>query len=256
MSSSRTDRFGILAIVIAIVVSTWAFGFADNIFSTVQTGFDEIDDNLISENYFIPKTTPVVDSMIKENTIPVSTPSILNESTMITPKEKTELSESSSPKSEKSVSQSYDEIDQIVREESLEDKVKRLEEQTFILSGDGSGYEGAVNLSKYARLKFELNPVLGTELDEFDIKRGTLNLGGYIFVIGGGTVILEQDIISIHVEHDDHRDPYLDITGTVNGSLLNGEHLNISFENQLLGLTQDDQTPIHLSLELTMDIQN
>ncbi|MCA9827844.1 MAG: hypothetical protein KC444_05565 [Nitrosopumilus sp.] len=111
-------------------------------------------------------------------------------------------------------------------------------------------------MSEHTRLDFELNPVSGTKLDEFNIKSGTLNVGGHTFVIDGGSVILDQDTISISIEHDDHRDPYLDMTGTVVGSIINDEDLAISFENQLLRLTKEDQTPLHLSLKLVMKIKD
>lgn len=39
---TRTDKFGLLSIVITVVASVWLFGFADDVFSVFQDGSDEI----------------------------------------------------------------------------------------------------------------------------------------------------------------------------------------------------------------------
>ncbi|WP_179372634.1 hypothetical protein [Nitrosopumilus ureiphilus] len=251
---TRTDKFGLLAIVIGIVSSVWIFGFADDVFSVFQAGSDEISDVLFYENFLEQRESSIAENVLQENILLPPSQPVLSEPTPSNSKKKPESIQSVP---EESIIQHVEnEIKQVEPKMSLEKKIMQLEKQTFILSGDGSGYEGAVHLSEHARLNFELNPVSGTKLDEFNIKSGTLIVGGHTFVIGGGSVILDQGIISISIEHDDHRDPYLDMTGTVQGSIINDEDLAISFENQLLGLTKEDQTPIHLSLELTMKIKD
>lgn len=253
---TRTDDFGILAIVITIVSGVWLFGFADDVFSVFQTNFDEIPDRLFYENSNEQKESNIIKDTAKQNTVPISPQSVLDESKSSNSEKKPEYSESISSLPEKPIQYDENERKQVNPDVSFGKKIQQLEKRIFILSGDGSGYEGAAHLSESARLNFKLNPVSGTDLGEFNIKSGTIRIGGHTFVIGGGSVILDQDKISISVEHDDHRDPYLDMIGTVNGSILNDESLIISFENQLLGLTKEDQTPIHLSLELMMKLQD
>ena len=51
-------------------------------------------------------------------------------------------------------------------------------------------------------------------------------------------------------------DPYLDMTGTVIGSILDDKSVSIIFDNQLLGLMPEDPTPMHISLELGMEPLN
>ncbi|MGY5149373.1 MAG: hypothetical protein ACW9W3_04845 [Candidatus Nitrosopumilus sp. bin_68KS] len=251
---TRTDKFGLLAIVIGIVSSVWIFGFADNVFSALQAGSDEISDVLFNENSLEQRELSIIEEILQENIAPPPSQPVLSEPTLSNSKKKSE-SIQSIPE-EPIIQHVENEIKHVEPKVSLEKKIIQLEKQTFILSGDGSGYEGAAHLSEHARLNFELNPVSGTKLDEFKIKSGTLNVGGHTFVIGGGSVILDKGIISISIKHDDHRDPYLDMTGTVQGSIINNEDPVISFENQLLGLTKEDKTPIHLSLELTMKIKD
>lgn len=96
------------------------------------------------------------------------------------------------------------ETKQVKTELSLEDKIELLEEKVFILSGDGSGYEGAAHLAESARLKFELTPIPGTDLEEFKIQTGILRIGGLSFGIDGGLLILKEDVVSLTVEHNNH----------------------------------------------------
>ena len=247
MSRTRSDDFGILAIVIGIVSSMWLFGLADNVVSTLQT---EFDDELFQKHIENTKKPQIIDDIIQENTISVSPQPVLNKPVLSEAKEKIISSELviTTPK------------EQIIKTEQntkefLRDKINQLEQQAFTLSGEGSSYEGAVQLSKFAKMNLYLNPVLGTKLSEFEIRRGTLNVGDHTFVIKGGQVLLEANTITVNIEHDDHRDPYLNMVGTVNGSILDDKTLFVVFENQLLGLTKEDQTPIHLSLELKMEVQ-
>lgn len=251
---TRTDKFGLLSIVIGIVSSVWVFGFADDVFSAFQSGSDEISDVLFYENSLEQRESSIVEDVLQENIASPPSQPVSSEPTSSNSEKKPESIQSIP---EESIIQHVEkEIKQVKPKVSLEKKIKQLEKKTFILSGDGSGYEGAAHLSEHARLNFELNPVSGKKLDEFNIKRGTLNVGGHTFVIGGGSVILDKGIISVSIEHDDHRDPYLDMTGTVHGSIINDEDLAISFDNQLLRLTKEDPTPLHLSLELTMKIKD
>lgn len=248
MSSSRTDRFGILAIVIAVVSGVWLFGLADDVFSAFQVEFSDDLFQKYSEN---TKKSQTIDDVIQENTVLVSPQHVLNKPALSEVTEKIISSEPVTTVPKKPIMKAEQNV-----KESLGDKIKRLEQQAFVLSGDGSGYEGAAHLSEITKMNLYLDPVLGTKLGEFDIRRGTLNVGGYTFVIGGGQVILESNTISVNIEHDDHRDPYLNMVGTINGSILDEKTLVVVFENQLLKLTKDDQTPIHLSLDLNMEIQN
>ena len=248
MSSSRIDRFGILAIVIAVISSVWLFGLADDVFSAFQV---EYADNLFQKHSENTKKSETIDEIIQENTVLVSPQPVLNKHELSEVTEKIISSEPVTTAPKKQIMK----VEQNAKE-SLRDKIKRLEQQAFVLSGDGSGYEGAAHLSKSAKMNLYLDPVLGTELGEFNIRHGTLNVGGHTFVIGGGQVILESNTISVNIEHDDHRDPYLNMVGTINSSILDDKTLVVVFENQLLKLTKDDQTPIHLSLDLNMKVQN
>jgi len=182
-------------------------------FSVFQAGSDEISDVLFYENFLEQRELSIAEDILQENTVPLLSQSVLSEST---PSNSVKKPESIRSVPEESIIQRVEnEIKQV--EPSLTwEKIKQLEKQTFILSDDGCSYEGAAHLSEHKRLNFELNPVSGTKLDEFNIKSGTLNVGGHTFV-ESGSVILNQDTISISIKHDDHRDPYLDMTGTVRG---------------------------------------
>ncbi|MCV0401368.1 MAG: hypothetical protein K5777_05260 [Nitrosopumilus sp.] len=249
MSNTRTDNFGILAVVVGIVSSMWLFGLADDVYSAFQIEFDRLDDDLFQKNAENTKKIQIIDDVIQKNT--ESPRPVLNKPALSEAKENIISSEPVTTAPKKAMVKTEQNA-----KESLSDKIKRLEQQSFTLSGDGSGYEGAAHLSEFASMHLYLNPVLGTELGEFDIRRGTLNVGGYTFVIGGGQVILESNNISVNIERDDHRDPYLNMVGTISGSILDEKTLVAIFENQSLGLTNADQTPINLSLELKMEIQN
>lgn len=248
---TRTDNFGIIAIVVSIVSGVWIFGFADDVFSSFQKGFDDVSHEAFYVNSNEPKESGVIEDDIQVSSVtephePVSNKPIPNS------KAKPENSESVTPVIEKPTTEKHEKK---IKQVSLDEKIEQLEEQTFVLFGDGSGYEGASHLSERAELDLELKSVSGTQLEEFDIKSGTLEIGGHTFTIEGGSVTLTQDVISLSIAHVDHRDPYLDMTGTVNGSILNDKSLSITFENQLLGLMEADPTPIHLSLELTMEVK-
>lgn len=251
---TKVDNFGLLAIVISVISGIWLFGFADDVFSVFENNSDSVSESVFyetsdkqEESHIVKPDTQTNSSLSPQTTVhsPISLDS----------EKKTEPSEPT-PITENKLKQKNEEITRQTESRiSTEKRILQLEKQTFILFGEGSGYEGAVHLSKHVRLNFELNPISGTNLEQFDIEKGTINLGGYTFMIEGGTVTLDQDVISLSVEHDDHRDPYLDMTGIVHGSILSGKSLDITFEDQLLGLTKEDQTPVHLNLELTMKIK-
>lgn len=249
---TKTDNFGLLALVISVVSGIWLFGFADDVFSVFQNNSDNVSESIFYENSD-KQEQPSVETVTQTNSLPLTDPAENKELSEL--EKKTKPTEPTSPSENKLKEKNESITRQTEPKISPEKRILQLEKQTFALFGEGSGYEGAAHLSEHARLNFELNPVLGTKLEQFDIEKGTLSIGGYTFTIEGGTVILDQDTISLSVEHDDHRDPYLDMTGTVNGSILSDKSLEIIFKNQSLGLTKEDQTPIILNLELTMEIK-
>ena len=255
VTCTKTDRFGILAIVVSVVAGIFVFGFSDDIFS----GFAQATvDSSVNEDWYDQNNNDVE----KHPNIPNNDDVTVTEKPIAPITKDTEQPE---PEKEPVLSKANSSIDTDTIEErkdsrpittnqieSEDEKTERLEEKIFVISGEGSVYEGAPHLSEYAKMKLEVKPVSGTELSEFIIENGQLNVGGHIFIIEGGKVVLEEDAISIDIEHDDHRDPYLNMKGTTRGSLLKDQSISIVFENQLLGLMKEDRSPLHLSLKLNM----
>ena len=251
---SRTDNFGILAIVVSIVASVWVFGFADDVFSTFHMSVDEISTSSFYQKSTVIKESQNTENISEENTLEhTQSDAIKPELQVIEAKIETPEPVDMTPK--KSITNNEDAIKKSP-EKSLKEKIKRLEKQSYVLSGDGNGYEGAANLSKFAEMDLVILPVLGTNLSEFSITQGTLEIGGLTFVIKGGSVTIEEDIIYVDIAHNDHRDPYLNMKGKISGSIFDEKPLLATFENQKLGLMKQDPTPMHLSLELELSSQN
>lgn len=253
---TKTDHCGILAIVISIVAGVFLFGFSDDVFSSfAQTS----DDSFTSEDWYSQNNhvkTPQKEQNNENATIiekPTAIP-ITKNVDRPEPEKEPVLPKVNSSIGTKIIEEHKDPRPITTNPlKSESEKTERLEEKTFVIFGDGSAYEGAPQLSESAKLNLKIKPVSGTELSEFTIEHGQLNVGGYVFLIEGGKVGLEKDAISIDIERDDHRDPYLNMKGTTHGSLLEDQSIAIVFENQLLGLMKADPTPIHLSLKLTME---
>ena len=249
---SRTDNFGILAIVVSIVASVWVFGFVDDVFSTFHMSVDEI-----STGSFYQKSTLIKESQNTENISETNTSehiqsdAIKPELQVIEAKIETPEPVDMTPK--KSITNNEDAIKKSP-EKLLKEKIKRLENQSYVLSGDGSGYEGAAHLSKFSEMDLVIRPVLGTNLSEFSIIQGTLEIGDLTFVIKGGSMTIDEDIIYVDIEHNDHRDPYLNMKGKISGSIFDEKPLLATFEK--LGLMKQDPAPLHLSLELELSSQN
>ncbi|MGY5147173.1 MAG: hypothetical protein ACW9W4_04170 [Candidatus Nitrosopumilus sp. bin_7KS] len=120
MSSSRTDRFGILAIVIAVVSSVWLFGLADDVFSVFQV---EYADDLFQKYGENTKKSQTIDDVIQENTVLVSPQSALNKPALSEVREKIISSEPVTTAPKKPIMKAEQNV-----KESLRDKIKRLEQ--------------------------------------------------------------------------------------------------------------------------------
>ena len=125
---TRTDKFGLLAIVIGIVSSVWIFGFADDVFSVFQAGSDEISYVLFYENSLEQREPSITEDIIQENTRPLLSQSVLSESTPSNTVRKSESSESIPIISEEPIIQHVEnDIKQVDLKVSLERKIKQLE---------------------------------------------------------------------------------------------------------------------------------
>lgn len=251
---SRTDSFGILAITVSIVASVWVFRFADDVFSTFHISTDATSAGSFYQKSPVIKESQSTENVIQENISEHTQSEVIKPDPQIVDT-KIETPEPVDITPKISISNTEDKIKKSP-EKLLQEKIQRLEKQSYVLSGDGSGYEGAAYLAKFAEMDLEIRPVLDTNLSEFSITHGTLEIGGLTFVIKGGSVTLDENSIYIDIEHNDHRDPYLNMKGKISGSIFDEKPLLATFENQKLGLMKQDPTPLHLSLELKLSSQN
>ena len=246
MQDSKIHLCGIGAIIIAVVGSFWLFGLADQVFSfnsamgenndgfwnffiiqeEKQTIAEPIEEKTLEQNISNDESTPPTEELKKEPTI-------------------------SPPKSTVIV---YDDNPREIREtraELLQQRLEALEESTFQLSGSGKAWEGGPQLSEYAKINLELEPIAGTDLTEFKIKSGKITIGTVAFSLNQGTVKIQGNSFIVHTEQIKPMDPYLNMTATFDGSIIDDkdEKIELHFENELLYLMKDDTTPIHLDLE-------
>lgn len=247
MQDSKIHLCGIGAIIIAVVGSFWLFGLADQVFS-FNSAMGENNDGVW--NFFIiqeEKQTiaePIEEKTLEQNISNDESPS---------PAEELKKEPTTSPPKSTSVIV-YDENPRETKEiqaELLQQRLEALEESTFQLSGSGTAWEGGPQLSVYAKIKLELEPIAGTGLTEFKINSGKITIGTSVLSLKQGTVKIQGNSFIVHTEQVKSMDPYLNMTATFDGSIIDDkdEKIELHFENELLYLMEDDLTPIHLDLE-------
>lgn len=246
MQDSKIHLCGIGAIIIAVVGSFWLFGLADQVFS-FNSAMGENNDGVW--NFFIIQeekqtiSEPIGEKTFEQNiSNDESTPPAkeLKKEPTILPPEPTSVIVYDDPREAREI-----------QAELLQQRLEALEESPFQLSGSGKSWEGGRQLSEYAKINLELEPIAGTGLTEFKINSGKITIGTSVFSLKQGTVKIQGNSFIVNTEQVKPMDPYLSMTANFDGSIIDDKDKKIQlyFENQLLYLMKDDTTPIHLDLE-------
>jgi hypothetical protein len=133
--------------------------------------------------------------------------------------------------------------------ENLEKKIKEFEKKIFMLKGTGTYYQGAAHNSRSSSIDITLKPIPNTNLSNFEIIAGTMDLG-IGFSADNGQVVIDDGKITITLNREDHHDVYGVISGSFLGSILNdnkNKH-TVLFEDQIVSIGDEAQDTLHLTI--------